>query len=571
MRRHKKRRGQVLVFYALMIPIFLLAGGVGLDLGWYYLNVSRLQNAADAAVVAGARIFVKNQDEDAFKDVDRYLLINNRLFDENREYIATSENEKQTIADAKSVSEDYAVKNLGSVSDSNIIDSWSKSKAETDKKVDITTTLYDYGTSLYYVVTLTENIEHFFLPGWFDDMQAPVKAVVSLSQITLEDTKNKNVIVGNWEVQDIYFNNKQGLKDGKAEYKSRFGYDLYTGKWNQYQDKNHHYKAGDHRRTETVSVKPNNTGNNSGNSYKTSANGSKIYSEQEVDSLNIDARQDVMFTLGSKYRSEDWDLDLEDAYDSLDQLIAASGYKKGDAANYMRIHTMINFDEPHKAREGKDDPDILWVRIESDAMLTNPDSPNGETTSYVAKSGLRSFNSVHQFIINMNSANTAIDADGKDIYRPVIIFYDGPERYSTANNIRDSLPVIVNLNADFQGVLYVPNSPVVLNDNGYDFNGFIVAKSYMKLKPEEGFYKDEETGKYYDSEAKTTEYFKVSETKNGVTNVLFTDEWGNVQYSEQADTRRLVGTYDNFNRTDFSTHGYKILQSSADNLLLSGN
>ncbi|MBQ6759116.1 MAG: Tad domain-containing protein, partial [Selenomonadaceae bacterium] len=64
MRRHKKRRGQVLVFYALMIPIFLLAGGVGLDLGWYYLNVSRLQNAADAAVVAGARIFVKNQDED---------------------------------------------------------------------------------------------------------------------------------------------------------------------------------------------------------------------------------------------------------------------------------------------------------------------------------------------------------------------------------------------------------------------------------------------------------------------------------------------------------------------------
>ena len=93
----------------------------------------------------------------------------------------------------------------------------------------------------------------------------------------------------------------------------------------------------------------------------------------------------------------------------------------------------------------------------------------------------------------------------------------------------------------------------------------------MKLKPEEGFYKDEETGKYYDSEAKTTEYFKVSETKNGVTNVLFTDEWGNVQYSEQADTRRLVGTYDNFNRTDFSTHGYKILQSSADNLLLSGN
>ena len=28
--------------------------GAGLDLGWYYLNVSRMQNAADAAVIAGA-------------------------------------------------------------------------------------------------------------------------------------------------------------------------------------------------------------------------------------------------------------------------------------------------------------------------------------------------------------------------------------------------------------------------------------------------------------------------------------------------------------------------------------
>lgn len=29
-----KQRGQVLVFYALMIPILLLFAGVGLDLGW---------------------------------------------------------------------------------------------------------------------------------------------------------------------------------------------------------------------------------------------------------------------------------------------------------------------------------------------------------------------------------------------------------------------------------------------------------------------------------------------------------------------------------------------------------
>ncbi|MBQ6006305.1 MAG: pilus assembly protein [Selenomonadaceae bacterium] len=44
-----------MVFFALLIPLLFLLVGVGLDLGWYYLNVSRLQNAADAAAVAGAR------------------------------------------------------------------------------------------------------------------------------------------------------------------------------------------------------------------------------------------------------------------------------------------------------------------------------------------------------------------------------------------------------------------------------------------------------------------------------------------------------------------------------------
>ena len=47
-----KQRGQMLVLFALMIPVILLFVGLALDLGWYYLNVSRLQNAADAAALA---------------------------------------------------------------------------------------------------------------------------------------------------------------------------------------------------------------------------------------------------------------------------------------------------------------------------------------------------------------------------------------------------------------------------------------------------------------------------------------------------------------------------------------
>ena len=60
------RRGQVAVLYALLIPILLFLGGVGLDIGWYYLNVSRLQNAADAAVLVGANKLI--EEHDTFKD-----------------------------------------------------------------------------------------------------------------------------------------------------------------------------------------------------------------------------------------------------------------------------------------------------------------------------------------------------------------------------------------------------------------------------------------------------------------------------------------------------------------------
>ena len=54
------RRGQALVLYALLIPVLILFVGVGIDLGWYFLNVSRLQNAADAAALAGAQALVKS-------------------------------------------------------------------------------------------------------------------------------------------------------------------------------------------------------------------------------------------------------------------------------------------------------------------------------------------------------------------------------------------------------------------------------------------------------------------------------------------------------------------------------
>ncbi len=47
------QKGQVLVFYGLMIPTLFMFVGAAADFGWLYLNQSRLQNAADAAANAG--------------------------------------------------------------------------------------------------------------------------------------------------------------------------------------------------------------------------------------------------------------------------------------------------------------------------------------------------------------------------------------------------------------------------------------------------------------------------------------------------------------------------------------
>ena len=283
-----KQRGQALVLFALLIPVLLLFVGVGLDLGWYYLNVSRLQNAADAAALAGAQIIIN--DNVNFPTVtEEAILISNRSFDPAKKYEGITDGEKEVLAQADEFAEHYAVKNLGTKEDVNfgtaeaadvknsIIDTWSKSKNATDRVVTPTYAMYNYGTSFFYVVTLKENIEHFFLPGWFPSMNAPVVAVAKLNQTpNMFKIINSNVIVGNWEVQEfyreqtaatekqtdpqtgktvtvpVYATDKNGdfildadgnkmpdynhISSKIQAYTERFNAEIYAGAWNHFQD-----------------------------------------------------------------------------------------------------------------------------------------------------------------------------------------------------------------------------------------------------------------------------------------------------------------------------------------------
>ena len=227
------------------MPIFLLLVGVVLDLGWYYLNVSRLQNAADAAAVA--LLTKKNSNTPSTPDMPTKPIVLSETADEE------------------------LIKNL--------------------------TTL-----------------------------------------------RNDNVIVGNWEVQYLYSQNKD----------------------------------------DTITVEKN------GEKYTinyTDANGNKIYKESEVDSLDVDFKWEVRFNQDSQYviRAKDWDFTLDNAYaevntnavSSMSNIDYVMKFDNGELnpALFMRIHATLNFDEPHKARVSYqyDDPDILWVRIESEPMYSEPD------------------------------------------------------------------------------------------------------------------------------------------------------------------------------------------------------
>lgn len=525
-----QQRGQVAVLYALLFPILLLCGGVGLDLGWYYLNVSRLQNAADAAALAGAR-------EIAIASNNIYFtkgLKENKLPGEKIEYtkIFTSgfgslpnyEEKLSGLDDAafaksRITAENYVRKNLGDERKPTgteqkeliAIDSYSVSKADEDKQVKGTVTLYaerildvkdDKLVPMYYVVELNEKIRHFFLPGWFNDMDAPVRAVVALlphdtDLMTKVQILEKKNVIGNWEYQTYY--------------KDRDG--VYQGDWQQIQDSKIHYTNGNTYRTEKVTVKGSNN----------------------KDSLNIDFRWDTQKK--STANTQDWDL------------LPASevinyGYQDGWSkylANQYRIRFNADFNTPYNTRHPKDPtPDVLWIRIESDPI---------NNLSYIGKDENKhySYNSVRQITININQANTAkyTDAEsnkgvpGSYKYRPLFIFYDGPENLDFAldekgNQIRRAQPFVVNLNADFNGIIFVPESPAIIRGNGHTWNGFIIARSFVVAVTEDDLTKGnyfERNDGYGNTEKVKGDYVKTSDSYG---NTIFI-KWTNTISKSEID------------------------------------
>ena len=537
--KNKLQKGQALIFFAIALPTLFMFVAAVVEFGWWFINQSRLQNAADAAVLAGADKMVSESSSTASSNSTFKIDFVNKV----PETFTTSETPKDTV---KTVAQGYADKNFST--NQELAAYYNSFQHKT------------YGDTakfnpVYYAVELQGKAKHLFgILDRFGDMNLRAVAVAKITENVdgvLEGLKVRNVITGNWEVQNTYktLNEIKGYtSDGnpiykntdlRKKFKDATGYEtMFTGKWNHYKETNKkiYYTSGKEFRHEVVDVYVTKDLSGSaqeyGSAFKTDANGKHQYSWKELESINLDWAQDFNFTYTNNYSVQDWDIGYA-LPDDISKIEAAGNNESGkswelDQQLNHRIHGLITFYEMFPAiakklnKNGEVDEETgkfyyepLWARIESEPMW-----------SYLGSNKFqKGLDTVHQIIININESNWMeeetetdskgnkvvhpipiegnderlkhfnIEPDEKVIFRPIVFFYDGPE--TNATNIfldkanishpqtraesRNSKPVILNLNADFAGILYMPNSPVVLVTNGHKFRGFIRAKSYKVL------------------------------------------------------------------------------------------
>ena len=371
----------------------------------------------------------------------------------------------------------------------NATDFWSLHDQDTDKTVSgaielkykVIDAKNDVRGPMYYVVTLQESIRHFFLPGWFAPMDAKFKAVVLLRPhdtdlVSTMQELERTMVIDNWEYQNYY--------------KGTHG--AYAGKWNHYKsgtDDNNsgvNYYGGVYR-TETVRITPSEK-NSDGQKTKANTVGAtqtsqgSFYLENEVDSINLDFQAELKV---KRFFSSDWDL----GETLVSKLANFSSHYHVDRNNSWstnngadkRILYNAEFNTPFKTRDESKTADPLWVRIESEPII--PMKKN-----YVGKDVLV-YNSVRQITLNFNSDNSTQIPSGENkgnyMYRPYVLFYTGPENvdYATDSDgvlIRRSKPVVINLNAALNAIIYMPESPVIINGNGHKWTGFIIAKCFLR-------------------------------------------------------------------------------------------
>ena len=171
------QKAQALAMYALLVPLLFSTGGAAVELGWYYMNVSRLQNMADSAIIASAQVLTKKDNEFSNYRYNYYLPeVPEKLKPDDRKSLSGDLEAKKYISKNLEISSDWKDKD-------SVTDTFSNVELNFSKKIYPTKDAEDYPI-LYYEITLTETPNHFFdFFNSFGDIKITATAVAKFTQI----------------------------------------------------------------------------------------------------------------------------------------------------------------------------------------------------------------------------------------------------------------------------------------------------------------------------------------------------------------------------------------------------
>lgn len=116
MQKKWRQQGAIIAFTALLLPMIIVGTGLAVDFGNIYVQYSRLQNAADAAALAGARAYAENNEKvdnhpNADAKAEKYIQGEfHNLKDEQSEKIVDNKNTDRYMAKPQNNVTYYRVK-----------------------------------------------------------------------------------------------------------------------------------------------------------------------------------------------------------------------------------------------------------------------------------------------------------------------------------------------------------------------------------------------------------------------------------------------------------------------------
>ena len=486
MRGKSAEKGTVLVFVALMLPFLVFFAGMGIDVGRAYLYKSHMQNAADAAALAG---------------VEKAGGLKGRLVRSGEVPL----NSNIIQSESSAVADEGANKILAM--DKNNIWNTQKSNTHTEMRKIVRTDLKNpimknQAATYYYKVVLTDNMPFDFAKNFL-----PADLLPDNWKIYVEAWAMSNVREGGIDLdtqlraaRDAYTASTFQELEAGLKKPSNFNSKRDYAKAISFTNKGPAYNA-DGTRTEIHDMDGTASLNNNMKSlfvnfkpdFITSQKMTGNWDLHKIANMTVQEAREYIYALGmqiTNWRIVDASgtaLEENEGGISLwgrfyEKLVKYFGENVAKQLMYTPITSVINVTNPYPVRELEqlsedeisydirtDEPnklDPLFIRIESEEYNTGSGS-----TSWVT-------NTARDININILADNTPKSTiAGKYYYRPMLFFYDGPVGDNDERGTgRKSRTVTLNLDKDFRGVLYAPNSPVCVQGNGHKFQGIIVAE-----------------------------------------------------------------------------------------------